>query len=154
MKPLLILLGALTLTACHTPTSTTATPATATPPAIATAVSEPTTSIGDNSQNALDWPGEYSGVLPCASCEGIETHLVINADLSYRLTQRYLGESGELIIKEGNFTWNERGSAISLANDATPMQFQVGENQLFMLDQEGKRISGALADDYRLAKVF
>lgn len=25
-----------------------------------------------NSQNALDWDGEYEGVLPCADCEGIK----------------------------------------------------------------------------------
>ena len=25
------------------------------------------------SQISLDWAGTYSGVLPCASCEGIET---------------------------------------------------------------------------------
>ncbi|WP_438946633.1 copper resistance protein NlpE N-terminal domain-containing protein, partial [Sediminibacterium sp.] len=24
-------------------------------------------------QNSLDWQGSYSGVLPCASCPGIET---------------------------------------------------------------------------------
>ncbi|GIU47565.1 copper resistance protein NlpE [Shewanella algidipiscicola] len=146
MKPQLILFGALTLAACN-PES----PAPAAPTA-SEITSESAVSIGDNSQNALDWPGEYSGVLPCASCGGIETHLVLNADLSYRLTQRYLGESDEPIIEEGNFTWNERGSAISLTNDATPMQFQVGENQLFMLDQDGKRITGALAEHYRLAK--
>ena len=36
--------------------------------------------LGDTSQNALDWPGMYEGVLPCASCEGIQTTLTLLAD--------------------------------------------------------------------------
>ena len=34
--------------------------------------------------------GTYKGVLPCASCAGIETTLELNADGSYRLTTLFL----------------------------------------------------------------
>ncbi|WP_372872340.1 copper resistance protein NlpE [Shewanella sp.] len=106
--------------------------------------------IGDSSRTSLDWPGSYQGVLPCASCEGIKTQLTLNADGSYLLHTRYLGENEDKLIEEqGHFDWNERGGAIQLENGTW---YQVGENQLFMLDQEGNRITGALAAHYRLAK--
>lgn len=110
-------------------------------------------SISDNSQNALDWSGVYKGIIPCASCEGIKLSLQLNSDNSYHLTQIYLGKDDQLQRQAGSFKWNSQGSQITL--DATPqsMQFQVGENQLFMLDIEGNRISGELAANYRLTKV-
>lgn len=42
-------------------------------------------------KNALP-VGEYKGVLPCASCEGIDTTIVLKDDGSYTLTTLYLGE--------------------------------------------------------------
>lgn len=41
---------------------------------------------------ALD--GTYKGVLPCASCEGIETTLVLKDGMAYELTTLFLGEAG------------------------------------------------------------
>jgi len=49
----------------------------------------------DNSLNSLDWPGIYRGVLPCADCEGIETEIKINADLTYVISSTYLGKNEE-----------------------------------------------------------
>ena len=51
----------------------------------------------------------------------------------------------------GRFYWNEAGSVVALgARDDTEQMYQVGENQLFHLDQAGDRISGDLADQYVL----
>ncbi len=108
---------------------------------------------GDNSQNALDWDGVYQGTIPCADCEGIETVLVLNRDLSYIHKTKYLGKSDSIYESAGSFKWNESGSDITLtSNDNIRVQFKVGENQLFMLDQEGQRITGDLADTYILKK--
>jgi len=49
----------------------------------------------DNSLTSLDWPGIYRGVLPCADCEGIETEIKINADLTYVISSTYLGKNEE-----------------------------------------------------------
>ncbi len=38
-------------------------------------MTDPPMSTGDNSQNSLDWPGTYTGTLPCADCEGIKTEI-------------------------------------------------------------------------------
>jgi len=104
-----------------------------------------------NSQNALDWSGTYKGVTPCADCEGIETELILNKDLTFVLKTKYLGKEKEKVFEEkGNFTWNESGSFISLKG--IPYQYKVGENTLTQLDLEGKAITGLLADKYMLKK--
>ncbi|MCL2919619.1 copper resistance protein NlpE [Shewanella litorisediminis] len=111
--------------------------------------------IGDSSRTSLDWPGSYEGVLPCASCEGIKTHLELNNDGTYLLQTHFLGlkegeKESERFEERGTFIWNASGGAIQLESGAG---YQVGENQLFMLDREGNRITGTLSEHYRLKKT-
>jgi uncharacterized lipoprotein NlpE involved in copper resistance len=112
-------------------------------------------SSGDNSRNALDWDGLYTGTLPCADCEGIKTMLQLNQDETYVLKTKYLGKSDEVFTTTGTFTWNAGGGTIRLAglDGDAPGLYQVGENALFHLDKDGKRITGDLADKYRLNKA-
>ncbi len=107
-----------------------------------------------NSRNALDWPGVYHGVLPCADCTGIDTTLTLNADQSFVKKMRYLGKSKKVFESAGRFTWIKNNSSIHLkdAQGRDDGRFQVGENRLFMLDQTGQRIQGALEDNYILEK--
>jgi uncharacterized lipoprotein NlpE involved in copper resistance len=104
----------------------------------------------DNSRNALDWAGTYQGVLPCASCPGIETTLILNGDQRYQLTRYYRGEDAPPFQETGSFVWDSSGGKIVLEDGS---RYLVGENQLFMLDQKGERIKGNLAGNYRLTKV-
>jgi uncharacterized lipoprotein NlpE involved in copper resistance len=115
-------------------------------------VETPTTS--DNSQNSLDWQGTYKGVTPCADCEGIETELVLNQDLTYTIKTKYLGKGdGKVFEEKGNFVWDKTGGNIRLqAGKGGPSQYKVGENQLIQLDMEGKQITGVLADKFVLTK--
>jgi len=43
-------------------------------PKATTSLSQPA-ATPDNSANSLDWPGTYTGVVPCADCEGINRDL-------------------------------------------------------------------------------
>ncbi|CAM3431336.1 copper resistance protein NlpE [Shewanella violacea] len=116
---------------------------------------------GDTSRTSLDWQATYSGVIPCASCEGIKTVLTLKQDNTYVLESIYLGTSapGEkpnVFTEAGPFQWNDAGNTISLMGDtselAKPKQYRVGESQLMMLDRQGNTITGSLADNYRLEK--
>lgn len=108
----------------------------------------------DTSENALDWVGTYQGVLPCASCEGIQTTLTLNQDGSYLLSSTYLGEApGEVFEQSGAFQWDTAGQVVQLQHSETPLFFQVEENAVRQLDLEGQRITGPLAEHYRLSKV-
>ncbi|MHC1777781.1 MAG: copper resistance protein NlpE N-terminal domain-containing protein [Lentimicrobium sp.] len=110
--------------------------------------------IGDNSKVSLDWPGVYTGTLPCADCEGIATTITLNKDLTYKISTVYKGKTIKFYESDGRFTWNEAGSTVILEGiPNAPNQYLVAENKLIQLDMEGKRITGALADKYILNKT-
>lgn len=114
-------------------------------------------SAPDNSRTSLDWRGVYRGILPCADCEGIETEITLNADLTYQTAEKYLGKNEEAIKEKGTFIWDEAGSKITLENaepNSTTNQYLVGENMLFKLDADGNRIEGELKEKYQLKKVY
>lgn len=103
-------------------------------------------------QNSLDWQGSYSGVLPCASCPGIETELTLNSDQTFALTEKYL-EKENIFSRKGKFTW--QSNTIQLEDSASTDSktiFKVEEGRLRKLDIQGNKIEGALADNYILHK--
>ncbi len=105
------------------------------------------------SMNALDWPGTYTGILPCADCAGIETSLTLTPARTYVLHRRYMEgkPAGEEVVRSGVFTWSLDGRSIELPGlTGERALFQVGENKLFALDQSGARIEGVLAEAYTL----
>ncbi len=104
------------------------------------------------SKNALDWQGVYRGFLPCADCDGIETRIALKRDGSFQRNLKYLGKSDRVFSDEGEFIWDETGNKITMKAESGDQQYQVGENVLFHLDQEGNRIAGDLADMYKLLK--
>ena len=106
-----------------------------------------------NSRNALDWQGMYNGVLPCADCEGIRMTLALQ-DGKYKMARTYLGRDVSSMHSEGDFTWSDDGSTITLVGvEDGPTQYKVGENRLIQFDMEGNPITGPLADSYVLTKV-
>lgn len=112
--------------------------------------------IGDNSMVSLDWQGIYTGTLPCADCEGILTLVQLNSDLSYIHKTKYLGKDKTIFGTTGNFDWSDDGSTVTLidgSGEHIGPSFLVGENILFMLNSEGKRITGVLEEMYKLKKV-
>jgi len=105
-----------------------------------------------NSQNSLDWTGRYSGVLPCASCPGIETLVTLHEDGTFNRSMLYIDEAPIPQSDSGAVTWNAAGSKVTLGEGESARQYQVGENRLFHLDQNGERITGDLAGRYVLEK--
>ena len=110
--------------------------------------------VADNSRTSVDWPGTYTGNLPCADCKEIQTSLELRKDQTYKLLTRYIGKSEAVQKSEGRFNWNNAGSTITLKSTQgnNPTMYQVGENVLFQLDQSGNRINGNLAARYKLVK--
>lgn len=105
------------------------------------------------SQNSLSITGTYTGVLPCASCEGLKTEIVLT-DSTYKLSMIYLGENDpDPAEKNGSYSWNEAGNIITLKNMEPPNKYFVGENVLIHLNQDGERVTGNLAERYRLQKL-
>jgi len=107
-----------------------------------------------NSRNSLDWPGVYTGTVPCADCEGIATTIRLNAEGSYERELLYLGKSDTPTRDTGMFSWDDSGSIVTLQPTQGEVQlYQVGENRLFHLDRTGNRISGDLSARYVLMRA-
>lgn len=103
-------------------------------------------------QNALDWQGTYSGILPCASCSGIETEISLNNDQTYVLTQEYLDKQN-VFTSKGKFTWQNNNIQLEdSASKDSKIIFKVEEGRLRKLDTQGNQIEGAMADNYILFK--
>jgi heat shock protein HslJ len=108
-----------------------------------------------DSRNTLNWTGTYKGVLPCADCEGIETIVHLDGNLTYQVSTQYLGKSKEVSRQEGTFSWSKDGSMITLnraSNSEAAARFKVSKDQLISLDTKGNPIEGALAAKYMLQK--
>ena len=105
-------------------------------------------------QNALDWHGTYSGNLPCADCDRIETELTLNNDQTYRLISQNIGKrTSKTDSLQGKFSW--KGNNVNLEGipkDERPYIYKVEENQVRQLDMEGKEITGDLAQAYVMKK--
>lgn len=103
---------------------------------------------------SLDYMGYYSGVTPCADCEGIETSISLEDEKNYVLKTKYLGKKDAKVYEQrGVYSWNEAGNTITLEGiENGPSRYFVGENTLTQLDLEGNKIEGNLADKYVLTK--
>jgi len=109
-----------------------------------------------NSQNALDYTGIYTGVLPCADCSGILTSIALNQDGSFEKRTRYEGKSEEIMATRGKYEWNASKTGVLLHEEGSSQpaqQYKVGENKLIQLDMSGQPITGNLAAQYELSKV-
>ena len=104
-------------------------------------------------QNALDYLGVYKGVLPCADCEGIQTTITLNENLTYSIKTQYLGKGAKVFEQNGMYKWNDKVNMLVLGDsENVPRYYFVGENMLTQLDMSGKKNTGDLADNYQLNK--
>lgn len=89
------------------------------------------------SRTSLNWAGTYAGTLPCADCPGIETHLTLQDDGSYRLTTRYIDRQPEPVAVTGRFEWTYDGNHIQLDATADSAFYQVREGSLLRRYADG-----------------
>ncbi len=103
----------------------------------------------------LDFPATYSGILPCADCEGIRYTFNLWSDHVVFRRMTYLGKGdgeGASVDDVGRWSYSVDGSAlIIISNDETPDYFAIeGRTGLRKLDNKGRRIDSDL--DYTLAR--
>lgn len=104
-----------------------------------------------NANNSLDYQGNYHGILPTASGEGMDVCIILD-DNTYTKEVMYIGKSVEPIVTTGVYSWNETGNTITLEGEEKPNQYFVTENKLIHLDIDGNKIQGQHADSYILNK--
>lgn len=102
-----------------------------------------------DSLGVVDWQGTYFGVMPCASCPGINTLLTLNSDGTYEKTIEYIESNDMPITTKGTFERDDSREVLILGDSS----YKVGENQLTLLDQNLKKIEGELSENYILIKT-
>ncbi len=107
------------------------------------------------SEISLDWNATYKGILPCASCSGIETTITLYDDKTFKKKEIYLDTKGGTFVQKGKFTFTQDGNKIILKNkDGSKDMYIVGESRLIMLNKDGKKINSTLSKNYELEKVY
>ncbi|MGP1420784.1 MAG: copper resistance protein NlpE [Tannerella sp.] len=100
----------------------------------------------------FDKAGVYYGVLPCADCSGIETTLELMSDQTYKLTQVYQGKEDGRFESSGALTWDAENNIITLGQGEEMTKWLIEGDKVTMLDKEGNRPEGELADQYVLTR--
>ena len=99
--------------------------------------------------------GTYKGVLPCASCAGIETTLELAADGHYTLTTLFLEEpDAKPETVTGRYSQSDDKTLIRLDDNGGGYTYFIGDKQLEMRDADGST-GGRSAEEnanYRLQK--
>lgn len=97
--------------------------------------------------------GTYKGVLPCASCEGIETTLVLKDGMAYELTTLFLGEA-DAKPETASGSYTRDGDLVKLDAAGNENVYLVSGNVLEMRNADGS--DGGRSEEeranYRLQK--
>lgn len=96
----------------------------------------------------VEWDGRWSGVIPCASCPGIEVALILNNDATFLMREEYQEEKDSIFVSEGTVSWDEATRVLTLKFDDREQKIRFeGEGEAFYLDENNQP-----QPDYRLTK--
>lgn len=94
------------------------------------------------SKDAIDWEGEYKGIVPCEDCDGIETAIFLGYDNTFTQSLLYIGKGGTY-ESGGIFAWDKSGNVIELKfDDGSTAKYKVGEGKISLLDEYGYTLDG------------
>ena len=109
-------------------------------------VTQPETEVAGDSPTALQ-NQSYFGVLPCASCPGIDTHLDLLADGSYFLTETYQDRPDGSVSQLGR--WTLEGDRLLLqGKDRVLIYFATESGGWLQADTQGRPIVSEM--NYRI----
>ncbi len=86
--------------------------------------------------DSLDWAGVYHGIVPCASCPGIDTWLIIGNEgqnTNFSLFESYLENNGAVFETRGIATWAQNGTLLDLGEAAEHRRVFIGEGHVTFL---------------------
>ena len=101
---------------------------------------------------ALNHTGTYSGTLPCAVCDGIQTKLTIG-DGAYTLVSTRLGLDEDSEQTSGVYRTTTDKQYLQLDNQTDRLTFYIGDGYLELRQPDGEKIDPELPDeDFRLER--
>ena len=101
---------------------------------------------------ALNHTGTYSGTLPCAVCDGIQTKLTIG-DGAYTLVSTRLGLDEDSEEISGVYRTTTDKQYLQLDNQTDRLTFYIGDGYLELRQPDGEKIDPEQPDeDFRLLR--
>ena len=101
---------------------------------------------------ALNHTGTYSGTLPCAVCDGIQTQLTLD-DSHYHLTRIRLGLDENSEQTSGVYRTTTDKQYLQLDNNAGNLTFQIGNGYLELRRPDGEKLDPSQPDEkFRLKR--
>lgn len=95
--------------------------------------------------------GMFAGVLPCADCPGISTHVTFWKDGKVAVTSLYQ-DRGDFSDTEWG-KWKQDGSLIRVAMPHDSLYYRIkSDSVIAMVDRQGKEVDSTLRDHYLLRK--
>lgn len=96
-------------------------------------------------------PVTYTGFLPCADCPGIEYYLLLEEDRFTELS--WYRDRSETPFEETG-TWNLKSDTLKIfdENDELLKTFLYEKDRLTLLDQNQERVTGDIAEMYRIER--
>jgi len=92
----------------------------------------------DSSMKSLEWQGVYTGYLPCAHCNFIQTVIVLRSNQVYSIETKCNEDSSRIKQTIGRFVWDLDGNTVILDNFpdeyGSPF-FEVGENYIAQINE-------------------
>lgn len=103
-------------------------------------------------QNTAPVCDSYTGILPAASSVGIETTINLLETNRYHQKDVYIGEKDGVFHQNGTYTIDR--DMLTLRNeDGSETYYHLEDEQIRMLGQNKKTVTGSLADFYILKCV-
>ncbi len=94
--------------------------------------------------------GTFSGIIPCADCEGILYQLNLNTDSTYADKMTYAGKNVPPFENSGKWAFTD-SNRIKLTGKTGPTgQLFISKGNLIILDPDGKMFDGPMADKFIL----
>lgn len=92
----------------------------------------------------------FTGIIPCADCEGIAYQISFFANSHYQSSSMYIGDSNKKIIEEGSWSVDQDSTIILRNEEGTEKFMRIEDGNLQILDLDGKEVEGQLAGMYML----
>jgi len=124
-------------------------------PAVYTYAASDSSTVSETGyKDSASYEGTYSGILPCTSCDGIETSITLYPDHSFLMKEIYKNDTPDSFLNKGKYDVKDNRLYIKLdgAGVERPVMYKISPNALTQLDMDGNEIKGEFANHYILMK--
>lgn len=106
-------------------------------------------------EKSKEFHGVFYGFLPCDNCNGIKTTLSLKQNNHYLLVTQQAKESSREFYEKGKYLWDDETQTVVLTprdKDVETKQYTIKDEGTLILQNDGKKVTGELADRYTLRR--